>query len=217
MFENHDLVRLVCASANPHKVREMAEVLAGLAMMDPRPAGIPDVIEDAPTLIGNARLKARAVMEAAQNVHHLPAVADDTGLFVTALPESLGVHTARYALGEIDFDRDPDSANRRKLLRALDDRSCIRAQDRRAYFMTVALVCFPDGREIVAEGRCTGHIASSERGRRGFGFDSLFVPDDVDGQLGELTFAEMSDEQKNALSHRGRAFRELALQFERRH
>lgn len=208
-----DLVRLVCASANRHKVQEMAEVLAGLVIMEPRPEGIPDVIEDASTLIGNARLKARAVMTAPENVHHLPAVADDTGLFVAALPEELGVHTARYARGDHQYDHDPDRANRRKLLQALDDRGCRRPEERRATFVTVALISFPDGTEIVAEGRCNGHIAASVRGSRGFGFDPLFIPDDIEDRLGARTFAEMSDAEKNELSHRGRAFRDLARQL----
>lgn len=213
MSDQLDLLRLVCASANPHKVREMADLLAGSAIMIPRPEGVADVIEDAPTLIGNARLKARAVMDAPENIHHLPAVADDTGLFVDALPQELGVRTARYALGDPGYEQDPDRANRRKLLGALADLGCHRPEDRRAVFVTVALVCFPDGTEIVAEGRCDGHIGARERGDRGFGFDPLFVPDSIDSRLGTRTFAEMSDSEKNDLSHRGRAFRDLARQL----
>ena len=208
------LPRLVCASANRHKVREIADVLEGLVILEPRPEGIPDVVEDAPTLIGNARLKARAVLEAAENVLHLPAVADDTGLFVEALPGELGVRTARYASGDPNHGRDPDRANRRKLLQALREQGCEDLEHRQAYFLTVALVRFPDGTEIAAEGRCNGYIALDERGSRGFGFDALFIPALVEGGPSERTFAEMSDEEKNALSHRGRAFADLARQLQ---
>jgi len=211
------LIRLVCASANAHKVREIAELLDGVAIMDARPSGIPDVVEDAETLLGNARLKAHAVMQAPENIHRLPAVADDTGLFVAALPTQLGVRTARYALGDPGHDVDPDGANRAKLWRVLDELGCERLEDRRAHFVTVAVVAFPDGTEIFAEGRCDGHIALSERGRRGFGFDPLFIPLEKDGSFGTKTFAEMSDQEKNEMSHRGRAFAELARQLRDTH
>ena len=206
-------LRLVCASANAHKVREIAELLVGVAIMDARPLGIPDVIEDAETLLGNARLKAQAVVQAPENIHRLPAVADDTGLFVVALPSQLGVRTARYAQGDEGHNMDPDGANRSKLLRALHELGCEQIENRRAYFVTVALVIFPDGTDIFAEGRCDGDIALGERGDRGFGFDPLFVPSDKDGSFGSRTFAEMNDEEKNLVSHRGRAFAELARQL----
>lgn len=206
-------LRLVCASANANKVREMADLLLGVAVMEPRPLGVPDVVEDEPTLVGNARLKARAVMDAPENTDRLAAVADDTGLFVSALPDVLGVRTARYALDEQDYLLDPDRANRAKLLRALNELGCEQLEQRRATFVTVAVVCFTDGTELIAEGRCDGHIALAETGSRGFGFDPLFVPSEGDGGLGTRTFAEMSDEEKNMVSHRGRAFRELASQL----
>ena len=206
-------IRLVCASANANKVREIADLLLGVVVMEPRPDGIPDVVEDAPTLVGNARLKARAVMEAPENTDRLAAVADDTGLFVSALPGELGVRTARYALDEQDYSLDPDRANRVKLLRALREMGCEQLEQRRATFRTVALVRFTDGTELIAEGRCDGHIAFVETGSRGFGFDPLFVPCVNDGGFGTRTFAEMSDEEKHFVSHRGRAFRQLASQL----
>ncbi|MGA0878236.1 MAG: non-canonical purine NTP pyrophosphatase [Ilumatobacteraceae bacterium] len=202
--------RLLCASANPHKVREIEFLLKGAVTLVPRPAGLPEVVEDADTLIGNARLKARAVMASRENGQNLAAVADDTGLYVEALPGALGVRTARYAVDDPLHATDPDRANRRKLLRSLADAGCLETVNRRAHFVTVALVCFPDGAELVAEGRCDGHIAVSERGSTGFGFDPLFVPDGVDGSPGSATFAELGDEAKNASSHRARAFRALA-------
>lgn len=185
------LPRLVCATANPGKVAEIALLLDGAVDLAPRPPGVPDVIEDADTLVGNARLKAHAVCAAAG----LAAVSDDTGLFVDALDGRPGVHTARFG-GE----PPNDAANRRALLQALDGRS-----DRAAHFATVAMVVRPDGSEVVVEGRCYGTIAVAERGTRGFGYDALFVPDDSDGR----TFAEMTDIEKNLISHRARAFNAL--------
>jgi XTP/dITP diphosphohydrolase len=153
---------------------------------------LPDVDENADTLIDNARLKARAVCDATG----LPALADDTGLEVTALDGAPGVRTARFA-GEPPNDAN----NRAKLLRDLAG-----AADRSARFRTVAILVFPDGRELVAEGVCDGVIADAERGDRGFGYDAVFVPREGDGR----TFAEMTIADKHALSHRGRAFRALA-------
>lgn len=202
------VTRLLCASANPDKVAEIASLLQGVVTLVPRPAGIPDVIEDADTLVGNARLKARAVLTSEENVDELPAVADDTGLFVEALPGLLGVRTARYASDDPGHAVDPDGCNRAKLLRQLDGRT--HRDERRAHFVTVALVCFPDGSEVLAEGRCDGHIAIAERGTGGFGFDPLFVPDVAPGVPGTRTFAEVGAVEKNVVSHRGRAFRELA-------
>lgn len=197
---------LVCASANPDKVAEIERLFAEVATrgpsspnalsLVPRPEGIPDVVEDADTLVGNARLKAEAIRRATGR----PAVADDTGLFVRALPGQLGVRTARYASDDPEHAHDPYAANRRKLLGALEG-----VDERRAEFVTIALVSWPDGHETIAEGRCAGTIALAERGGRGFGFDPLFVPDEGDGR----TFAEMTDHEKNEMSHRGRAFRQL--------
>jgi XTP/dITP diphosphohydrolase len=182
---------LVCASANPDKVAEIAAILGDAVELLPRPADLPDVVEDADTLEGNARLKATAVCAATG----LAAVADDTGLEVIALEGAPGVYAARYA-GEGCTYAD----NRRKLLRELGHNG-----DRRARFRTVALVRWPDGSELAVDGVCPGTISDGERGARGFGYDAVFVPDEGDGR----TFAEMSDAEKNALSHRGRAFRNL--------
>ena len=123
-----------------------------------------------------------------------PAIADDTGLFVDALGGCPGVRSARFA--GVDAT---DARNRAKLLRELSGEP-----NRRAEFRTVIVVCWPDGREIVAEGSIFGTIAPAERGERGFGYDTLFIPDG-DGR----TFAEMSPDEKNLLSHRGRALRAL--------
>lgn len=183
-------MRLVLASANPDKVREIAAILAAHELL-PRPADVPDVEETGPTLEENARLKAVALVEATGEA----AVADDTGLEVWALDGAPGVYSARYA-GEGATYAD----NVAKLAAALDG-----VDDRRARFRTVALARFPDGRELVAEGVVDGVIATSPRGAAGFGYDPLFVPDGGDGR----TFAEMTPEEKHAVSHRGRAFRAL--------
>lgn len=200
------LPTLVCASANPDKVYEIEQLLDGVVQLLPRPAEIADVVEDADTLVGNARLKAMAILQATG----LPAVADDTGMFVDALPGELGVWTARYADDRPEHAENPYVANRAKLLEALRAKNCVSDVERSAHFMTVVIVCFPDGNELIVEGRCDGHIALVERGSRGFGFDPLFVPHRGAFDGDQRTFAEMSDAEKNELSHRGRAFRSLA-------
>jgi XTP/dITP diphosphohydrolase len=191
------VLRVVCASANPGKVAEIQDLLDGVVHLLPRPADVPDVVEDADSLVGNARLKAAAIVAATG----LPAVADDTGLEVDALGGLPGVRTARFA-GETATDAD----NRAELLRRLDG-----VADRGARFRTVVLLRWPDGRELLADGVCEGTIAASERGERGFGYDRLFVPAEGDGR----TFAEMSADEKHAISHSGRAFRALAGELAR--
>ncbi|NND75950.1 MAG: RdgB/HAM1 family non-canonical purine NTP pyrophosphatase [Ilumatobacter sp.] len=190
--------RLVCASANPDKVAEIQELLAGVVQLLPRPADVPDVAEDADTLLGNARLKAAAIADATG----LPALADDTGLEVDALDGSPGVHTARYA-GEGCTAAD----NRAKLLSELGTRT-----DRGAAFRTVVLIRWPDGTELAADGECRGTITAAERGSTGFGYDAIFAPSDGDGR----TFAEMTTAEKHAMSHRGRALRALLNDLARR-
>lgn len=185
--------RLVVASANPHKAAEIADLLvgAGFAVVG-RPDEVPDVEETEETLLGNARLKAAAVCGATGDA----AVADDTGLEVDALGGEPGVLSARYA-GEAATYAD----NVAKLLGALEGET-----GRTARFRTVAVVHFPDGAEVVAEGEVSGTIAPAPRGQGGFGYDPVFVPDEGDGR----TFAEMTRAEKQALSHRGRALRALA-------
>ena len=186
-------LRLVCASANPDKALEIAQILGDAVDLLARPADIPDVVEDADTLEGNARLKAAAICEATG----LPAVSDDTGLEVDALGGLPGVRTARFA-GEGATHAD----NRRKMLHELDG---VPMDQRTARFRTVAMVVWPDGRELAVEGICEGWLLPAERGDRGWGYDPLFVPREGDGRA----FAEMTEDEKHELSHRGRAFRAL--------
>lgn len=183
-------MRLVLASANPDKVAEIAAILDGLELVA-RPASIGEVEEDGDTLEDNARLKARAIV----TVTGEAAVADDTGLEVAALDGAPGVYSARYAGPGATY-----ADNVAALLTALDG-----VADRSARFRTVALVRFPDGTEVVAEGVVDGEIALETRGANGFGYDPLFVPAGSGGR----TYAEMTADEKNALSHRGRAFRAL--------
>ena len=192
------MLQLVCASANPDKVREIQQILAAEVELLPRPGDVADVVEDAGSFIGNARLKASALCAATGR----PAVADDTGLEVDALGGAPGVDSAIYA-GEGCSYAD----NRRKLLAELDG-----VADRRAAFRTVAIVVWPDGSELVVEGVCPGVITTEERGEVGFGYDSVFQPDEGDGS----TFAEMGAEAKHAISHRGRAFRALLSELAQR-
>ncbi len=187
-------VRLVLASANPDKVAEIAAILGDGVDLRPRPAELADVVEDADTLEGNARLKAVAVCEAAGQ----GAVADDTGLEVDALGGAPGVHTARFA-GE-------DATYVDNVAKMLTDLAGVAEGERGARFRTVALVRFPDGSEVVAEGVVEGTISPEARGERGFGYDPVFIPADGDGR----TFAQMTADEKHAVSHRGRAFRALA-------
>jgi len=185
---------LVLASANPDKVIEIAAILGDGVDLRPRPPELPDVVEDADTLEGNARLKAVAVCEAAGT----GAVADDTGLEVDALGGAPGVHTARFAGEEATY-----ADNVAKMLTEL---AGVPEGERGARFRTVALVRYPDGSEVVAEGVVEGTISTEARGDRGFGYDPVFIPADGDGR----TFAEMTADEKHAVSHRGRAFRALA-------
>ena len=186
-------MRLVMASGNAHKAAEIREILSA-HMIEQRPSWVGEVDENAETLAGNARLKARAICEA----NGTAAVADDTGLEVDALGGLPGVRSARFA-----GDSATDEENLRKLLKSLE---AVPSDERGARFRTVAIVAFADGKELVTEWVANGMIAEVPRGNRGFGYDSLFVPDEGTG----LSFAEMSETEKNLISHRGKAFRSLA-------
>ncbi|MEZ5177998.1 MAG: RdgB/HAM1 family non-canonical purine NTP pyrophosphatase [Acidimicrobiales bacterium] len=187
-------VRAVLASANPKKVAEIREILGGALDLVPRPPEVPDVVEDAPTFVGNARLKASALVAATG----LAALADDSGIEVDALGGAPGVWSARYA-GEGATDED----NVAKLLAALADRPD--PADRTARFRCVLVLQQPDGTEVVADGAVEGRIATGPRGSGGFGYDPVFVPAEGDGR----TFGEMDPAEKHAMSHRGRALAAL--------
>ncbi len=192
-------LRLVLATANPDKAKEITAILGsvpGLVLL-PRPASVPDVEETGDTLVDNARLKARALVAATG----LPAVADDTGLEVAALGGAPGVYSARFAGENATYDD-----NVAKLLEELARVGAHAPKRRRAVFRSIALVAFPDGDDVWASGEVAGVITPDARGRSGFGYDPVFAPDEGDGD----TFAQMSSGEKHRISHRGRAFRALS-------
>ena len=190
--------RLVFATRNPGKVREIAQMLSdqyeivGLADI----GCAEDIPETAPTIPGNAIQKAEYVLEH-YGVH---CFADDTGLEVVSLGGAPGVHTARYA-GEA---KDAD-ANMAKLLDALADKT-----DRAARFRTVIALTTEEGTQTF-EGVCNGRIAEGRSGADGFGYDPIFIPENS-----TVTFAEMTPETKNTISHRGRAVRAMVSELKAR-
>lgn len=184
-------MKLIFATNNAHKLSEVQAVLGpSFELVTPRMCGVEEeILETAETLEGNARQKARYLYERTG----LDCFADDTGLEVEALNGAPGVHSARYATDGHDF-----AANNRLLLKNLEGET-----NRRARFRT-AICLIEGGEERLFEGIVEGHIIDHESGTEGFGYDPLFVPEGYD-----CTFAEMSGDEKNAISHRGRAVRKL--------
>jgi XTP/dITP diphosphohydrolase len=183
----------VLATANPDKAAQMRSILAPLGVqLAPRPPDVPDVEETEDTLEGNALLKARALSAATG----LAAIADDTGLFVDALGGRPGVFSARFAGDSASYQENT--------LKLLDELSGV-APPRTAHFTSVIVVAFPDGDWLSVEGVLEGAITEGARGEGGFGYDPVFE------LLGEdrRTLAELSAEEKNVVSHRGRALRAL--------
>ncbi len=184
--------RVVVASKNPDKIREVEAVLA--AMEHPweivRGLDWPDVDETEDTLEGNAVLKAVAASEATG----LPALADDTGLEVDALDGVPGVHSARFAGPEASYEANVD-----RLLADMDG-----VEDRTARFRTAIAFVVPGSKPLIVDGVLEGAITTERRGDRGFGYDPVFV-------VGNRTYAEMTDAEKNEISHRARALRALAV------
>jgi XTP/dITP diphosphohydrolase len=187
-------VKVVLATRNQGKIVELRRILDDIDVvgLDEYP-GAPDVPETELTFQGNALLKARAI--AAHT--GLPAVADDSGLCVDALNGMPGVFSARWAGGHGD-----DEANLDLLLGQLSD---VAPEHRAARFVCVAAIAWPSGEEHSVEGHLTGHVIGERRGTNGFGYDPIFVPHDE-----SRTTAELSPDEKDAISHRGKAFRALA-------
>ena len=185
---------LLVATRNDHKLRELRELLPGVEL-DPLPAEVELPPEEALSFSENALGKARA----AHAETGRPAIADDSGIEAHGLGGRPGVRSARYA-GE-------DATDEENLSKLLDE---VGAQDDRrvAYVAVIALVD-EGGNESIFEGRCEGTLATEPHGTGGFGYDPAFIPDDT-GPDDERTMAELSPEEKNAISHRGRAARELA-------
>ena len=189
--------RLAIASKNPHKLRELGRICRDWPVewltVQNHPGPWPDVDEPHDTYLHNAFEKARAVAQ----LLWVPAIADDSGIEVDALDGGPGPRSARFA-GEGASDAD----NLAKLIGLVAD---VEPDARTARYRCVAAIAWPDGRAMHAEGTCEGTLIGQPRGDRGFGYDPVFVP------RGERrTMAELGDEEKDRISHRGRAFRALA-------
>jgi XTP/dITP diphosphohydrolase len=189
--------RLAIASKNPHKLRELGRICRDWPVewltVQNHPGPWPDVDEPHDTYLHNALEKARAVA----HVLGVPAIADDSGIEVDALDGGPGPRSARFA-GEGASDAD----NLAKLIGLVAD---LEPDTRTARYRCVAAIAWPDGRTMHAEGTCDGTLIRQPRGDRGFGYDPVFVP-----QGERRTMAELGDEEKDRISHRGRAFRALA-------
>jgi len=198
--------RLVIATHNAGKLREMRELLEpyGIEAVSAGELGLPEPEETGDTFIANAIIKAQAAAQAA----NLPAFADDSGLCVDALGGDPGIYSARWAREAGDF---PKAMQRIETL--LQEKGATTPARRRAHFVSALAVAWPDGHIETVEGKVFGTIVWPPRGDKGFGYDPFFQPDDH-----KLTFGEMSSEEKHgipadgsrALSHRARAFQDLA-------
>ena len=191
-------MRFVLATHNPGKLREMGEILKdfGIEVVSPKDLGITvDVEETGSTFAENAMLKAKAICKAAD----LPAIADDSGLCVDALNGAPGVYSARYGGEGLD-----DQGRYMLLLSSLRG-----APTRAAHFACAVACAFPNGDTLTAEGRCDGSIAYAPLGEGGFGYDPVFLLPGTGKTFGQLT-----QEEKSAVSHRGRALREFSEKLE---
>ncbi len=192
-------LRMVLATRNAHKVQEVGRILSGagapveLCGVDDLDFELPDVVEDGATFADNALLKARSAVAVAG----IPALADDSGLCVDALAGMPGIFSARWAGSHGD-----DAQNLALLIDQLRD---VPGDRLGAHFTCVAAAVFPDGRELIAHGQVDGLLMRECRGSGGFGYDPIFVPHGFD-----RTTAEMSPAEKDRVSHRGAAFRQLA-------
>lgn len=193
-------MRIIAATQNKHKLEEIYAIVKkfGMDLVPMAEAGFDiEIDENGTTCEENSLIKAKAITELSGEM----AIADDTGLFVDFLGGEPGVKSARYA-GE----HGDDAANRKKLLDKLEG---LPFEKRTAMFVTVISLVYPDGKTLVARGECHGHIAEKEIGDRGFGYDSIFIPKESD-----KTFAQLSLEFKNSISHRARALEKLQAMLE---
>lgn len=194
-------IKIVAATDNQGKIKELKAIMSkfGIELISKKDAGAGDINpeETGSTFEENSLIKAKAVMEATG----MPAVADDSGLEVDALNGEPGVRSARFA-GENATYRD----NNDKLLELMKD---VPKAERTAKFVCVITLCFPDGRTLTARGECRGKIGIEPHGANGFGYDPIFVPNGF-----FRPFAELTDGDKNRVSHRGNALRELKRQLD---
>ena len=190
-------MRLICATRNDHKLRELSQILAGADLL-PLPAEVELPPEDGETFQENALIKARATYEACG----VAALADDSGIAARALGGRPGVRSARYA--------SEDATDQENLDRLISELSGV--DDRHVAYVCALVHIGASGAETAVEARCEGILILEPRGTGGFGYDPAFVPDDT-GPGDERTMAELSDSEKHAISHRGRAARELAARL----
>lgn len=193
-------MKFLLATKNKNKLVELKRILEPLGIeiigQKDLPIEIPEVDETGTTFEENALLKAFYACKASG----LPAISDDSGLCVDALDGKPGVYSARFAGEPCD-----DKANNAKLLRLMSD---IPLEQRTAHFVCVVACVFPDGRQFTAKGTCSGHIAFEPKGSNGFGYDPLFLTENG-------TFAELSAEQKDKISHRSKALLQFAEKLKR--
>lgn len=197
------MMKIVLATTNPGKIEEIKAILdlPGVIWSSWEDwDGWPTIVEDGSDFKANAAKKAREV----SRFTGLPALADDSGLEVAALGGRPGVNSARYAGRGAG-----DAANVDKLLRELEEAAAVSFGDRSAHFTACVVLAWPDGRSVFATGRCDGSISKAPAGEGGFGYDSVFVPEGSD-----RTMAELSRDEKNRLSHRGRALARLRPMIE---
>lgn len=190
-------MRLVAATHNPGKAREIAALLDGhYEIVTAGAAGVPEPDETESTFTGNAMLKARHAAELSGEV----CLADDSGLSVAALDGAPGIFSARWAGPDKDF-----ALAMRKVEERLEEVGAPKDKDgRKAWFTSALAVAWPDGACVVVEGRLDGHLTFPPRGDKGFGYDPIFIPEGFD-----QTFGEMEPEAKDAMSHRALAFAKL--------
>lgn len=193
-------MKLIIASNNAHKIYEIKKILSGKfeEILSLREAGVKhETVEDGSTFMENSLKKAREISE----ITGCAALADDSGICAHALDGAPGIYSARFA-GEYK-GQESDDANNALLLEKLSDKD-----DKTAHYTCAMALVYPDGREVTAEGYMYGSIINEHRGTHGFGYDPIFVPD------GETrTVAEMSDEEKNLISHRANALSNLLLKI----
>lgn len=193
-------MKIVAATGNKHKIEEIESITKkfGMNVITKAEAGVGDleIEETGTTFEENSLIKAEAIMKATG----MPAIADDSGLEADALNGAPGVYSARFS-GE----GATDESNNAKLLKLMEN---IPDDERSARFVSVVTLCFPDGTVVAARGECPGTLRRSPRGDGGFGYDPLFVPVGYD-----KTYAEISAEEKNIISHRAKALGILRMKL----
>lgn len=189
-------MRIIAATKNPGKVREIGEILSKyeIEVISQKDAGIDvDVDETGSTFEENALIKARAVSMLCDE----PVLADDSGLCIDVLSGAPGIYSARYG-GDLPYEE--------KIAKLLGEMSG--KENRKAKFCCVMALVFPDGKKIIASGECHGHITEEPKGTSGFGFDPVFYSDEL-----KKGFSECTEEEKNEVSHRGKALKDLCFKL----